>query len=67
MITVKDLVECAQSSVWFEAYNGEGDLLFEGSSYELEQSLIDEETEFDALDIIDDYWITDEGVLCFHI
>ena len=69
MLTVYDLAFRAQADVWFEAYNGDGDLLFSGDREDLMEALDDKEEplDFGPDDIIEDYWVTVDSVLCFHI
>lgn len=69
MLTVYDLAFRAQATVWFEVYNGDGDLLFDGDRKELMEALDDKEEPlgFGPDELIEDYWITEEAVLCFHI
>ena len=56
-MTVSDLALIAQADIWFEVYDGEGNLIVEGDYQALS----------DIDNVIVDFWINDEGTLCMHI
>ncbi len=68
MITVEDLACLAEADVWFEVYNGDGDLLFEGDRNELVKALKDKSNSLDFAsdDLVEDFWITEETI-CIHV
>lgn len=72
MLTIRDLMIRANADVWVAIYDGEGNLLFEGDRADLFNSLSDcadglIDLDFDRDSEIDDFWITEDAVLCVHV
>ena len=56
-MNVSDLAVVAQADVWFEVYDGEGNLIAEG----------DYEAISNIDNVIVDFWINEDGSLCMHV